>query len=616
MQEHKTDILKISLSAILLIICAAVTHFFELPIFLTVILYLVPYLLVGLSVLKGAAKNILNGDIFGEDFLMSIATIGAFIIGEYAEAVFVMLFFAVGELFEDIATDKSRNSIYELMDVRPDSAYLKLDGNERKRIDSKDLKVGDIAVAYAGEKFAADGIIISGNSFADTSALTGESLPQEIGENSVVFSGTVNLSGVVEYKVTCTYENSTVSKILKAVENAPDNKSKADKFITKFSKVYTPVVVIAAVLLAVVPSLIFGDFSKWIYSALSFLVVSCPCALVISVPLSYFGGIGAASKKGILIKGANHLETLTKVKTFVFDKTGTLTNGNFELEAIHPEKISETELLSFAAAAEKNSNHPISLSILSAAKKCNTDIKAAENVKEIAGKGISAVIENKHVLIGNEKLMNDNGIDYHECHKNGSTVHIAIDGVYEGHIIISDTLKENTVSALKELKTMGIMSAMLTGDSEKIAADVAKKLNIDKYYSKLLPLDKVEKLEEIKKSSSGKVAFVGDGINDAPVLKIADIGIAMGSLGSDAAIEAADVVLMNDNISALKSAVKCAKRTQKIVKENITFALAVKFFVLLLSALTVQNIMWYAAFADVGVMVLAVINATRSLKMK
>ncbi len=613
--EHKDDILKIVVSAVLLIVTVILTKLFSLPYYCQIILFLIPYLTVGFEVIKEAVENIKDGEIFGEELLMCIATIGAFFIKEFPEAVFVMLFFKVGELFEDISTDKSKKSITALMDIRPDVAFKEVDGRLIK-VDCNQVEIGDILTVRAGEKIPLDGVICDGSSMIDTSALTGESLPKSVYIGDKVFSGCINNGGVIKISVTSKFENSTASKILELAKNASDKKAKSEKFITKFSKIYTPAVVCLAIMIAIIPSIISGHWARWIYSALTFLVVSCPCAIVISVPLTYFSGIGCSSKCGILVKGSDSLEALSDLKTAVFDKTGTLTMGNFEVTAIHPEKIDKVQLLNIATSAERYSTHPISLSLKRASINNGINDFEVKNVKEIAGQGISAVIDGQSVLVGNSKLMNANGISYRDCHHIGTIVHIAVGGEYAGHIVISDTVKPDSITAVNNLKNNGIDCIMLTGDEEAVAKSVADELGIKKHYSKLLPDDKVNIFEDIiKNNKKGKVAFIGDGINDTPVLSRADIGVAMGGLGSDAAIETADVVLMDDSLSKLLTAVKISKKTKKIAYQNILFALIVKFGVLLLSAFAIPNIMWFAAFADVGVMVIAVLNGIRAMKI-
>ncbi|HHW30701.1 MAG TPA: cadmium-translocating P-type ATPase [Clostridiaceae bacterium] len=585
---------------------------------LKILLFLTSYVIVGGDVVKKAVINIFRGKIFDENFLMTIATIGAFLIGEHPEGVAVMLFYQVGELFQSYAVDKSRKSIASLMNIRPDFANVKR-GDDLVRVDPDEVQIGDIIVIKAGEKIPLDGIVIEGNSMVDTSALTGESVPREIGPGSDILSGCININGVITVEVTKEYDESTVSKILDLVENASSKKSKPEQFITRFAGYYTPVVVIIAVLLAIVPPLVIKStsFSSWLYRALSFLVVSCPCALVISIPLSFFGGIGGASRNGVLVKGSNYLEALAKTEVIVFDKTGTLTRGVFSAQEIHPVNISKEELLEFAAYAESYSNHPISLSLKSAYGK-EIDNKRISDMEEIPGHGVSVSIDGKKVLAGNDKLMKKMNITYTEKESAGTIVHVAIDNMYAGYIVISDEIKPDSAQTIKKLKEANIkQTVMLTGDNRNVGLKVAKELGLDKVYTDLLPGDKVEKLEELflQKSAKGKLAFVGDGINDAPVLARADIGIAMGGLGSDAAIEAADVVIMTDEPSKIVTAMKISIRTLNIAYQNIAFAIGVKVAVLILSALGLAH-MWAAIFADVGVTIIAVLNAFRALNIR
>ena len=581
-------------------------------------IFIVSYLIVGFEILRKAVRNIFKGKIFDENFLMSIATLGAFAIGEFPEAVAVMLFYQVGELFQDYAVDKSRKSIASLMDIRPDHANVVRDGKEEK-VDPSEVKIGNSIIIKPGEKVPLDGVVIDGKTTLDTKALTGESVPREVQEGEQVLSGCINLSGVIKVEVTKEFGESTVSKILDLVENASSKKTKSENFITKFAAYYTPIVVIIAVILAIVPPLVIegADFQDWLYRALSFLVVSCPCALVISIPLSFFGGIGGASKMGVLVKGSNYLEALSNAEIMVFDKTGTLTEGVFEVQNVEPIGISKEELLKIAAYAEYYSNHPISKSIKNAYNK-EIDEKEIIDSKEISGKGIEAKIGKKNVLAGNEKLMNEKGIKYEKCTHIGSVVYVAIDGKYMGHIVIADKIKEDAKRTIEELRKNNIkQTVMLTGDRKNIGEAVAKEIGIDKVYTELLPDGKVEKVEELLKTKSpkGKLAFVGDGINDAPVLAMADIGIAMGGLGADSAIEAADVVIMTDQPSKIISAMKLSKKTMRIVRENIIFAIAVKVLVLILTAFGLSS-MWQAVFADVGVSVIAILNALRALRVK
>lgn len=610
----KKDGIKIILALILFLI-ALVSNFGN--IWINNVLYILSYAIVGIEIVIKACKNIIRGKVFDENFLMAVATIGAFAIGELPEAVAVMLFYQIGELFQSYAVSKSRKSISNLMDIRPDFANVERN-KEVEKVKPENVKIGEIIIIKPGEKVPLDGIIVEGSSSFDTKALTGESLPKDVKENEEVLSGFINLNGVIKVKVTKEYGESTVSKILDLVENASNKKSKSENFITKFAKYYTPIVVIIALILAVVPPLIIKDalFSDWIYRALSFLVVSCPCALVISIPLSFFGGIGGASRMGVLIKGSNYLEALSNTEIVVFDKTGTLTKGVFEVQKIAPEGISKEELLEVTAYSEHYSNHPIALSVKNAYGK-EIDEEKIIDTNEIPGFGIIAKVENKEVLVGNEKLMNENKISFSKCDSVGTILYVAIDKKYVGYIVIADKIKDDSKDAIKLLKKNNIkQTVMLTGDRKNVGEGVAKELGIDKVYTELLPDGKVEKVEELlnTKRQKGKLVFVGDGINDAPVLAISDIGVAMGGLGSDAAIEAADVVIMTDEPSKLVDAIKLSKRTMRIVKENIIFAIFVKVLVLVLSALGVAT-MWEAVFADVGVSIIAIINALRALRV-
>ena len=577
--------------------------------------YLTAYFIVGGDVVLRAVRNILRLQIFDENFLMFIATVGAFLIGEYPEAVGVMLFYQIGELFQGYAVDKSRKSIAELMNIRPDYANLKT-ADEIKKVDPDDVLVGDEIIIRPGERIPLDAIVTSGSSLVDTSSLTGEAVPRDAAVGSELLSGCINLSGLLTARVTKEFGDSTVSKILDLVENATAKKSKSENFITKFARIYTPAVVILAAMLAFIPPLTFSEapLTEWIFRALTFLVISCPCALVISVPLSFFGGIGGASRQGILVKGGNYLEALAKTETVIFDKTGTLTKGVFDVQEIVAQAMEPEELLELAALAESHSNHPISLSVQRAYGK-TLDTDKVTDVKEIAGLGVQAVIAGKVVLAGNAKLMKEHGVGYEEPLTAGTIVHIASAGNYAGYIVIADQLKPDAAKTIKLLRSEGIkQTVMLTGDQKSVGELVAKKLGINHVYTELLPADKVRKLEEIMlvRSRNGKVAFVGDGVNDAPVLARADIGIAMGGLGSDAAIEAADVVVMTDEPAKIVTAIKIAKRTVRIAKQNIVFALSVKAAVLVLGALGLAN-MWAAVFADVGVSVIAILNAIRVL---
>ena len=585
---------------------------------LQIALFIISYIIVGGDVVKRAVKNIFKGQVFDENFLMSIATIGAFFIGEYPEGVAVMLFYQVGELFQSYAVGKSRKSIASLMDIRPDYANVKK-GDELVKVDPDEVQIGDIIVIKAGEKIPLDGKVIEGSSMIDTSALTGESIPREVEVGSDILSGCININGVITAEVTKEFGESTVSKILDLVENASSKKSNSEQFITKFARYYTPVVVIIAVFLAIIPPLVIdgATFSDWIYRALAFLVVSCPCALVISIPLSFFGGIGGASKKGILVKGSNYLEALAETEIVVFDKTGTLTKGVFNVQEIHPEGVSKEELLELTAYVESYSNHPISLSLKRAYGK-EIDNGRISDVEEISGHGVIATVDGKKVMAGNIKLMKMMDIPYFKGELIGTAVHVAVNNKYIGYIVIADEVKPDSAQAIKELKAANIKQiVMLTGDNKSVGSKVAKELGLDKVYAELLPADKVEKLEELfsQKSKKGKLAFVGDGINDAPVLARADIGIAMGGLGSDAAIEAADIVIMTDEPSKIATAMKISKKTLKIAHQNIVFAIGIKIIVLILSAFGITT-MWAAIFADVGVTIIAVLNAFRALNVK
>ena len=577
--------------------------------------FLIPYAVIAWDVLWRAVRNIAHGQVFDENFLMSLATVGALATGEYPEAVFVMLFYQVGELFQSYAVDQSRKSITSLMDIRPDYANIEVDGQLRQ-VDPEDVAVGDTIVIKAGERIPLDGVVLEGTSNVDTAALTGESLPREAQPGDDAISGCVNLSGLLRVRVTKAFEESTVAKILDLVENSSSKKAKAENFITKFARYYTPAVVLAAVALALLPPLFTSI--QWVDSiqrALNFLVVSCPCALVISVPLSFFGGIGGASKNGILVKGGNYLEVLAKTELVVFDKTGTLTRGVFNVTAIHPDHCGEAQLLELAALAESYSDHPISRSLKEAYGK-ELDASRVSNVEELSGRGVRATVDGRQICAGNDKLMEDIGVSWHPCHRVGTTVHVASDGVYLGHIVISDEVKPDAKEAITALKACGVRrTVMLTGDAKAVGESVAQELGLDEVHTQLLPADKVTRVEALlgEVSPKGALAFVGDGINDAPVLSRADIGIAMGGLGSDAAIEAADIVLMDDKPSKLADAIRIARRTLAIVRQNIVFALAVKFLVLALSAAGVAN-MWEAVFADVGVSVIAILNAMRALK--
>lgn len=590
-------------------------------------LYLITYIIIGHDILKKAVKGIIKGQVLDENFLMAIATVGAFIMAiysrseDYLECVAVMLFYQIGELFQSYAVGKSRDNIAALMDIRPDYANIMQDG-ELTRVDPEDVSVGSVIIVQPGEKVPLDGVVVKGSSSLNTAALTGESLPRDVAEGEEIISGCINMTGVIEVRTTKEFGDSTVSKILDLVENASSRKSKSEDFIKRFAKVYTPAVCIGALILATLPPVIShivignSNWNIWFYRALTFLVVSCPCALVISIPLSFFAGIGGASHAGVLVKGSNYLEALSQVTTVVFDKTGTLTKGSFEVSGIHHNRLEEEKLLEYAALAECASSHPISRSLIDAYGK-PLDRSRVSDIEEISGHGICARVDGHNVLVGNDKLMKSYNVDYRDCHSVGTVIHVAIDNEYQGHIVISDVVKPEAKEAIAALKKLGIHNTvMLTGDSSKVAAAVADSLGIDRVLSELLPQDKVSELEKLleTKSPKDKLAFVGDGINDAPVLSRADIGIAMGAMGSDAAIEAADVVLMDDNPMQIAKAIKISKKCIGIVRQNITFALSIKFTCLILSAVGIAN-MWLAIFADVGVMVIAVINAIRALKV-
>lgn len=620
-------LLLIAATVFLLIAAVIVEHNTSLATWQLLLVYLVPYLLIGHDTLGEALEGIAKGDMFNEDFLMSVATIGALCIGflpgaetQFPEAVFVMLFFQVGELFEGYAEGRSRESISHLMDIRPDVANVERDGKVES-VKPEDVKVGETIVVRPGEKIPLDGIIVEGTTSLNTIALTGESCPRDVEEKDEVVSGCINLTGVIRVKTTKTFGESTVSKIIRLVESANENKSRSESFITRFARVYTPIVVFAALALAFIPPFFSADgyataFSTWLYRALIFLVVSCPCALVISVPLSFFGGIGAASRRGILIKGSGYMDTLANLGTVVFDKTGTLTHGEFVVEAVHPSDFDEHELLHLAAHVEHFTTHPIGAALRNAFPSEAIDGCKIEEVEEITGRGIRAKVSGRTVCVGNGKMMEDIGLEAHNCHLAGTIIHVAVDGKYAGHIVINDKIKEDSAEAITSLKRLGVeKTVMLTGDREAVGKDVAERLGLDEYHAELLPADKVAHVERlIREKTEGKsLAFVGDGINDAPVLKRADVGIAMGALGSDAAIEAADVVLMDDKTSKISTAIGIARRTIHIARENVVFAIGVKVAVLLLATVGLGN-MWMAVFADVGVTVLAVLNAMRTLR--
>ena len=619
-RKQKKTLMRIIAALILLLAAAAVDIIAGPARYIRLVIYLVPYIVIGYDILIKAFKGIINGQVFDENFLMAVATVGAMALGEYREGSAVMLFYQIGELFQSIAVGRSRKNIAALMDIRPDCAYVETEGGVEE-CDPDEVEVGSIIVVKPGEKIPIDGVITEGNSALNTAALTGESLPVDVFESDSVSSGSINMTGLLRIKTTKPFGESTVSKILELVENSGERKSRSENFISKFARYYTPAVCISALMLGVGVPLIRlalnmqAGFGMWIMRALTFLVISCPCALVISIPLSFFAAIGGAGSEGILIKGSNFIETLSKTKYVVFDKTGTMTKGVFEVVGIHHSKLEDRKLLEIAALAEKNSNHPIARCIVKAAQ-CELDDSRISDIKEISGEGIRAVIDGKEIYIGNDKLMARAKVSHKDCSSVGSVVHVAIDGEYMGHIVVADVLKKDAAAAVSALKNTGVLqTVMLTGDGEAAAEAAAKELKIDKLYSRLMPEDKVKKVEELldDKRAGSAVAFVGDGINDAPVLTRADIGIAMGALGSDAAIEAADVVLMDDNPLKISKAIRIAKKCMKIVYENIVFAIGVKLICLILGALGIAN-MWLAIFADVGVMVIAVLNAIRMLR--
>lgn len=630
--EHeglKSKVVLIGTTILLLVGAALIEHFMNLATWQLLLIYLVPYILIGHDTLKEAAEGIMKGDMFNEDFLMSVATIGALAIGflpgsdnEFMEAVFVMLFFQIGELFEGYAEGRSRDSISHLMEIKPDVANVERNGNTMQ-VSPEEVAIGETIVVRPGEKVPLDGKVIEGQSALNTIAITGESMPRQITEGNEVISGCINISGVIKVQTTKTFGESTVSKIINLVENANENKSKSESFISRFAHVYTPIVVFLAVALALVPPIFSAasyaeSFPLWLNRALIFLVVSCPCALVISVPLTFFGGIGGASRNGILIKGSNYMDALANLSTVVFDKTGTLTHGQFEVEAIHPENYDAQELLHMAAHVEHFTTHPIGAALRDAFPNEATDGCTITEVEEIAGQGIRAKVGNHTVCVGNTKMMDSIGAKWHNCHKVGTIIHIAIDGIYAGHIIINDKIKEDSKEAILQLKALGVgKTVMLTGDRKEVGEHVAQQLHIDEYHTELLPTDKVSHMERLinEKPAGSTLAFVGDGINDAPVLKRADVGIAMGAFGSDAAIEAADVVLMDDKPSKVATAISIARRTISIAHQNVWFAIGVKVAILLLATVGLGT-MWMAVFADVGVTVLAVLNAMRALKVR
>ena len=625
-QNLKKQLLRIVATIILLIAAVLIEKYCGLPTWQLLLVYLVPYLFIGFDTLKEAVEGLVHGNALNEHFLMSVATIGALSIGflpgaetQFPEAVFVMLFFQIGELFEGYAEGKSRESIAHLMDIRPDTANVERDGKVTT-IKSEQVSIGETIIVRPGERIPLDGVITEGYSELNTMALTGESLPREVTTGDEVFSGCVNISGVLKIRTIKDFGESTASKIIELVENAKDRKSKSETFITRFARIYTPVVVFAAIALALLPPLFSGHFATafptWLYRSLLFLVVSCPCALVISVPITFFGGIGGASRNGILIKGANHIDQLAKISTMVFDKTGTLTHGQFAVEAVHPEKNDENQLLHLAAHVEHFSTHPIGATLRDAFPNEATDGCTITDVEEIAGQGVRARVGGKTVCVGNSKMMETAGATWHDCHLVGTIVHVAVDGEYTGHIVINDRIKEDSAEAVSQLKQLGVRRVvMLTGDHKEVGDSVAKKLGIDECHTELLPADKVSHVERLlnEKPAGTTLTFVGDGINDAPVLARADVGIAMGGLGSDAAIEAADVVLMNDSPSKIALAIRIARRTIRIAQQNVWFAIGVKVAVLILATIGAATL-WMAVFADVGVTVLAVLNAMRTLR--
>ncbi len=622
-RKQKKVLIRIILAAALILAYKVIFHFFPLNGYVELALYMIPYLIIGYDILQKAVKGILNRQVFDENFLMAVATVGAIVLGEYVEGVAVMLFYQIGELFQSYAVGKSRKNISELMDIRPDYANIEVDG-ELTEVDPDEVEVGSVIVVKPGEKIPIDGVIVEGHSSLNTSALTGESLPREVAEGEEVISGSINMTGLLRIRTTKEFGESTVSKILDLVENASSKKSRSENFITKFARYYTPAVCYSALALAILPPLVrmlflsmSPDWADWIMRALTFLVISCPCALVISIPLSFFAGIGGASDAGILIKGSNYLETLAETKYVVFDKTGTMTQGVFEVTGVHHNEMPEEKLLEYAALAESYSSHPISRSLQRAYGK-EIDKTRVTEVEEISGHGVTAKVDGIPVAAGNDKLMERLGIACNDCHSVGTIIHMAVNGTYAGHIVISDIIKPHAKEAIKALKAAGVKkTVMLTGDADRVAQSVAKELGIDEVHSELLPADKVSIVEKLlgEKGAKEKLAFVGDGINDAPVLSRADIGIAMGALGSDAAIEAADIVLMDDDPLKISKAIRISRKCLRIVYENIYFAIGVKLICLLLGALGIAN-MWAAIFADVGVMVIAVLNAIRVLATK
>ena len=614
-RKQRKWLLRIVIALVLMIVCVIVEKVFEPAWYIALPMFIIPYLVCGYDVIKCAVVNIIHGQVFDEKFLMAIATIGAFATGEYPEAVAVMLFYQVGELFQSIAVGRSRKSIAGLMDIRPDYANLLVDGEEQM-VSPEEVAIGSVILVKPGEKIPLDGVIIEGNTTINTSALTGESMPVDSGISDNVISGTLNLTGLIKVRTTSGYGESTVARILELVENSYDKKARVENFITRFARWYTPVVVISALLLFVIPPLVidpssWGVWSTWLNRAMVFLVVSCPCALVVSVPLSFFGGLGGASREGVLIKGANYLEALSTIDTVVFDKTGTITEGRFAVDDVHPNEISVAELLDIAACCESYSSHPVAESIVRA-HEGHIDKSRVGKIEEIAGKGIKAVVDGEEYYCGNGALMDMVGAGWHDCHLTGTIIHISRGREYLGHIIINDQIKEDSAEAMAALKAVGVRrTVMLTGDKKSVAESVAQKVGITDVFSELLPQDKVDQVEKLL-AEKCRLAFVGDGINDAPVLTRADVGIAMGAMGSDAAIESADVVLMDDKLGKIATAIRIARRTMLIVRENIVFALGVKVIILVLGALGIAN-MWLAVFGDVGVLVIAILNAMRAM---
>lgn len=614
-KKQKKSLIRIIVTAVLLIAFAAIERIFEPQWYITLIMFLIPYFLIGYDVLGDSIRNIKNGQVFDENFLMSLATVGAFATQQFEEAVFVMLFYKVGEFFENWAVGKSRKSISELMDIRPDYANIERDG-EIIQVDPDEVAIGDIIIIKPGEKIPLDAVVIEGSTSVNTVALTGESLPRDVSVGDNIISGCVNINGLIKARVTSEFGESTVAKILELIEESASNKAVSENFITKFARYYTPIVVISAVILAFVPPIFVGDLKEWFMRALTFLVISCPCALVISIPLTFFGGIGGASKKGILVKGSCYLEDLAKCEIAVFDKTGTLTEGTFEVTAVNPKNMTADQLIEICAYAEEYSDHPIAKSVKKYYGK-EIALDKISGFEEVAGHGVRVIVDGKRVFAGNDKLMRSCGVKFEACNEIGTILHIAVDGEYAGYVVISDKIKSNAKDMISSLKAHGCKTVMLTGDKDEVGKAVAAEIGIDEVHTELLPADKVRIVEQLfeNKSEKGKLLFTGDGINDAPVLSRADIGIAMGGIGSDASIEAADIVIMDDDISKIGTAMSISKKTLKIVKQNIGFALGIKILFLILGATGLSN-MWMAVFADVGVSVIAILNAMRSLKVK